>query len=67
MNAILIVIAVLLLVIALTALLRRFKTSLGWKVPRRECYSPSFRIWVAWTIYCHIVLRLYAPQLPKMP
>ena len=29
-----------------------------WKVPFRQIYCPTIRIWIAETIYEHVVLRL---------
>ena len=34
-------------------------TRLGWKVPRRQVYCATFAGWVAETIWCHVVLRIY--------
>ena len=30
-----------------------------WKVPFRQCYTHSFICWVKWTIWCHLVLKIY--------
>lgn len=37
-----------------------------WKVPFRQVYCSTFKLWVAETIYCHLVLRLNPPNLPKI-
>lgn len=37
------------------------KLSDMYKVPFRNVYCDTFRMWIAETIYCHVVLRINPP------
>ena len=37
-----------------------------YKVPRRDVYCETLRMWVAEVVYCHVWLRIFPPQLPKI-
>jgi hypothetical protein len=58
MNTLLITLSLLTIFIATMFFMRRCHTTHGWKVPFRQSYCATFRIWVAQIIYCHLVLRL---------
>ena len=32
---------------------------INWKVPFRNCYADSFAGWVKYTLWCHVVLRVF--------
>ena len=38
-----------------------------WKVPNREVYCETFRLWLSEVILCHVVYRLAPPRLPDIP
>ena len=37
-----------------------------WKVPFRQVYCESLRIWLAEVIHCHVYYRLNHPKLPPL-
>lgn len=37
-----------------------------YKVPFRQVYVQTVRDWIAESIYCHVVLRIMPPSLPKI-
>lgn len=37
-----------------------------WKIPGRDVYCATFRVWLAEMIYCYVVLRLNPPNLPSL-
>lgn len=42
------------------------KLSSYWKVPFRQVYCETFRVWLAEVIHCHVVLKLNPPNLPSI-
>lgn len=37
--------------------------TLMYKVPFRECYTPSLRAWAKWAIWCHVILPVWKDHI----